>query len=119
MSEADFSDAELIASIAPDVMKYLGSRGFFERLDDLFCPTDPSRARQQCTGNHEVSMSILKSQGLGEAEIENVCAVFAAQGGCCDCEVLYNMVETSRLKAEYWRAQLEGGEPPSAHRNSK
>jgi hypothetical protein len=117
MSDPDISDEKLITSITPDVMKCLGSRGFFERLDNLFCPTETSRERQHCGGNYEISRSILTSLGFSEEDIEDVCAVLAAQGGCCDCEVLYNVAEPSRLRAEYWRAQVEGADPPNPHRN--
>jgi hypothetical protein len=26
-----------------------------------------------------------------------------SQGGCCDCELLYDVAEFSRLKTDYWR----------------
>ena len=119
MSDLDISGSEQIASITPDVMTCLGNLGFFEKLDNLFCPTDTSRESQRCGGNYEVSKSILTSQGFSEADIEDVCAVLAAQGGCCDCEVLYNVAETSRLKTEYWRAQVEGAGTPNHHGNPK
>jgi hypothetical protein len=107
MSDPSSSDDELIGSITPDVMKFLAVRGFFEKLDDLFCPLESSHERQRCAGNYEASKSILRSLGFSDVDIEDICAVLAAQGGCCDCEILYNIVETSRLKAEYCRAQLE------------
>ena len=118
MSDPQTSDGGLVAAITPDVMRCLGSQGFFEKLDNLFCPTDTSIERQRCGGNYEVSKSILTSQGFSEVDVDDVCAVLAAQGGCCDCEVLYNVAETSRLKAEYWRAKAEGGEPDRFHGNS-
>ena len=34
-----------------------------------------------------------------------------ARGGSSDCEILYNAVEESRLKAECWRARAEESEP--------
>jgi len=112
-------DAELIASITPDVMKCLANLGFFEKLDDQLCPINSPNKREYCGGNQEVSKSILRSQGFEEAEIADACAVLGAQGGFCDCEVLYNVVETSRLKAEYWRAKAEGRNPQKSHTDSK
>jgi hypothetical protein len=26
-------------------------------------------------------------------------------GGCCDCEILYNVAGESRLKSRYWKAE--------------
>lgn len=37
------------------------------------------------------------------------------QGGFCDCEILYNVVENGRLKAEYWTARSEGRNPYNPH----
>jgi hypothetical protein len=85
MSDLDTSDDDLTASIAPDIMGYLSSRRFFEELDNQLCPTDSSNERQYCGGNLEVSKSILRSLGLSETDIKDVCAVLGGQGGCCDC----------------------------------
>ena len=38
-------------------------------------------------------------------EIADVLAVLQSRGACCDCEVLYNVAEESRLKARYWKAE--------------
>jgi hypothetical protein len=46
--------------------------------------------------------SILVAAGFDRAELEDIFAVLQSKGGCCDCEVLYNVAETSRLKANYW-----------------
>ena len=118
MSDPGTSDEELVASFTPDVMRRLAERGFFEELDNRLCPTDTATERYYCDGSYQVSKSILESQGLDEIRIVDVFAVLGAQGGFCDCEVLYNVVEASRLKAEYWRAKAEGTEPMSLH-NSK
>ena len=40
------------------------------------------------------------------------------KGGFCDCEILYNVVEESRLKAEYWQARAAGVEPPNSHKGA-
>jgi hypothetical protein len=101
MTDSNASDDVLTAQIAPDVMRCLASRGFFEELDNHLCPTDSSNGREYCGGNHEVSKAILRSKGFDESAIGDVCAVLEAQGGFCDCEILYNVVETCRLKAEY------------------
>ena len=40
---------------------------------------------------------------LDTTAMEEVFDVLRSQGGFCDCEVLYNVSESSRLKATYWR----------------
>lgn len=37
-------DDDLIDSIAPDVLKVLANKRFFEALDDQLCPTDPAQS---------------------------------------------------------------------------
>jgi hypothetical protein len=99
------SDDDLISSIAPDVMKCLGRCGFFEKLDGLLSPADNSISAQGCDGTYKLSESILIAAGFDRAELDNIFAVLQSKGGFCDCEVLYNVAETSRLKANYWRAR--------------
>ena len=97
--------ASFIASITPDVMGCLSNCNSFEDLDDRLCPAENSKIRQFCLGDHLVSESILRAQSFADADIADILAVLAAQGGSCDCEILYNVVESSRLKAECWRAK--------------
>jgi uncharacterized protein DUF2695 len=47
----------------------------------------------------KLSESILAAAGFERAEVDNIFAMLQSKGGCCDCEVLYNVAETSRLKA--------------------
>lgn len=116
--DSENEDADLIASITPDVMACLVARKFFEELDNRFCPSNASATRETCHGDYAVSESILRACGFDEAEIADIFGVLRAQGGFCDCEVLHNVAETSRLKAEHWRAVAAGLEPPTIH-NSK
>jgi hypothetical protein len=102
------SDDDLISSIAPDVMKCLGRCGFFEKLDGLLSPEDNSIPAQGCHGTYRFSESILIAAGFERAELDDIIAVLQSKGGFCDCEVLYNVAETSRLKANYWRARATG-----------
>jgi hypothetical protein len=102
--EVDGGDDEFVASITPDVMACLASRGFFEELDSRLCPSAGSCEPERCGGNHEISTSILQSQGFDDADIADILAVLRSQGGNCDCEILYNVVETSGLKSKHWRA---------------
>ncbi len=80
------------------------ARGFFEELDNRLCPADQPAARPRCTGGFEISEAILRSLGFVEEDLDDIFEVMRSLGGFCDCEILYNAVGTSRLKAEYWRA---------------
>jgi len=45
------------------------------------------------------------SKDFPNEDIQDVISVMQAHGGFCDCEILYNVVETSRLKIKHWQAQ--------------
>lgn len=108
-------DTDLTASITPDVMACLGRSHFFERLDDLLCPKEDSGQPEVCVGDYRISKRILEAAGFDSDELKDVFAVLGAQGACCDCEVLYNVAESSRLKAEYWKHQANGTEAKPKH----
>lgn len=101
------SDDELISSIAPDVMTCLGRCNYFEKLDQLLSPEDNSTAAQCCDGTYKLSESILISAGFDRAALDDIFAVLQSKRGCCDCEVLCNVAEKSRLRANYWRRRAE------------
>jgi hypothetical protein len=42
---------------------------------------------------------------MDDEDLEDILAVLHSLGGCCDCEILYNVAEESRLKSEYWIAR--------------
>jgi hypothetical protein len=116
--ELHFPDEELIDSITPDVMKCLQRARFFEALDDAMCPTDTGRERAHCWGDFRVSRPVLLSRGFKENELFDVFHVLMRKGGFCDCEILYNAAEQSRLKAEYWVARSEGRDSYNSHGGS-
>jgi hypothetical protein len=99
------SDDELISSIAPDVMTCLGRCSYFEKLDELLSPEDNSTSVEKCDGSFRLSETILLAAGFDRAEFVDIFAVLHSKGGCCDCEVLYNVAGKSRLKANYWRGR--------------
>jgi hypothetical protein len=120
--EPDHSDAEydeFITSITPDVMGCLSERRFFEELDNRLCPTEASSAREYGGGTYKISTSILESLGFNEADIAEIFSVLQAQRGCCDCEILYNVAEISRLRTQYWQAKAEGKEPQPFHKPNR
>ena len=98
-------DEELIGSISTDVMAYLLGCQFFEKLDDLLSPSESVHPSQACDGSYRHSESILLTSGHKECDLADVFGVLRSKGGACDCEILYNVVESSRLKAKYWRKQ--------------
>jgi Protein of unknown function (DUF2695) len=100
MDEQDF-----IASITPDVMPVLESCNLFARLDDLLCPENAGQHPEKCDGTYRLSEKLLRENGFDEDDLCDVFNVLHAQGGCCDCEVLYNVSESNRLKASYWKAR--------------
>jgi hypothetical protein len=104
------SDNELVDSIAPNVIKKLTSVGFFEKLDEKLCPVH-DQASSRCQGKYEISEPILRSLGFDDEERDEIFQVLQSKGGFCDCEILYNLVETNRLKAKYWSARAAGLEP--------
>jgi len=111
-----YCDEELILEISPDVMKALLSSRVIEALDDLMCPANPSVPRSGCFGDYRHSRQMLLSRGFNEDELFDVFHVLMARGGFCDCEILFNAVDSSRLKEEYWRARGENREPYDPHR---
>jgi hypothetical protein len=113
--DLQYPDEELIDSITPAVIKCLQGARFFEALDDAMCPEDASHERAPCWGDFRNSRPILLNRGFKEDELFDVFHVLMRQGGFCDCEILYNAVEESRLKAEYWIARSEGRKPYDPH----
>jgi hypothetical protein len=107
-------DEDDIVAITPDVMSGLTSAGFFSALDDQLSPADGSSG-QRCHGDFRNSKSILSSLGFAESDFCDVFDVLMGQGGFCDCEILYNVAESSRLKAGYWRARANSTIPDQPH----
>jgi hypothetical protein len=112
-------DEDFIASITADVMRSLTTKGFFDALDAVLSPVEESRAPVACRGDYENSKAILRGLGFDDAALDDIFAVLMDRGGFCDCEILYNAAESSRLKTKYWRARAGGGPPSSTHHGSK
>jgi hypothetical protein len=117
--DLEYPDPELIADITSDVMRALLGAGIFGALDDVLCPAKASSLRQPCHGDYRHARAVLLARGFHENELFDVFHVLMARGGYCDCEILYNAVEVSRLKAEYWRARAEQIEPYDPHRGPR
>ncbi len=98
-------DDDRVTSIKSDVMRCLDRAGFFEKLDDILSPHDGSRPSDRCYADYRLSEPILRISGFDAADITDIFDVLRSQGGSCDCEILYNVAELNRLKAQYWREQ--------------
>lgn len=112
-------DQEPMSSIMPDVMACLERSGFFRKLDDLLCPEDNSQPHADCSGDFQLSKSILQAAGFNSSELTDIFGVLGSQGGGCDCEILYNVTESSRLKADYWRNRARGLNERGKHVSSR
>ena len=55
-----------------------------------------------CWGDFRVAKSILPTKGFFESEYFEVFSVLMAQGGYCDCEILYNVAESTEYARRYW-----------------
>ena len=104
MEDDYLQDEEFLNDISPDVLGVLRRDGFFDRLDNLFCQEDPEAVRVSCNHTFERSKEILEQLGFDSTETSEIIAVLRANGACCDCEVLCNVVEESRFKANSWKA---------------
>jgi hypothetical protein len=111
-----YPDDQMIQEISQDVLTVLERSGAMAALDDLMCPESSGTPRAQCHGDYRHARQVLVSRGFSEEELFDVFHVLMAKGGFCDCEILYNAMESSRLKAEYWRARAEGRRPYDPHK---
>jgi len=110
----DGTELELISSITADVMTCLRRSQFFERLDDLLCP-NAGGAGELCAGDYTLAKRVLQAGAFDSADWDDIFNVLRTQGACCDCEILYNVAESSRLKAQYWKSQAQGVKAKPQH----
>ena len=99
---------DFIGNITQVVLKVLADKRFFEVLDAQLCPVETSAVRGVCDGTYAVSTAILQRLGFELQDTQEILQVLKSRGGCCDCEILLNVAEESRLKAEYWRFRAAG-----------
>jgi len=107
---ADSADSELTSSITADVMTCLRRSQLFDRLDDLLCPKASANKRELCAGDYRLATMVLEDTGFDSTDLEDIFNVLKSHGGCCDCEILYNVAESSRLKTQYWSSRAHGAE---------
>ncbi len=105
MHYLDPEDQELGDDIAPDVLRVLNNRRFFEALEIAVFPGGDSGPRQ-CEHSFVRTEALLIRLGFSEDEREDILVVFKSHGGFCDCEVLYNVDDREDSpKSRYWRTK--------------
>ena len=95
-------DDNYVEHITEDVLTVLIGKRFFEALDEQMCPVDSATRRAQCTGSYALATTVLARLRFDSDDLADILRVLAAKGAHCDCEILFNVAETSRLKTEYW-----------------
>ena len=112
-----YPDEQLIASISSNVLAAVERAGVFSALDDLLAPGGSAEG-VACHGDFRHTKAVLAEKGFGRRgevdEVFDICHVFMAKGGYCDCEVLFNVSETNRLKSRYWTKRGEEGRQGAA-----
>jgi hypothetical protein len=110
-SDLRYPDEQLISDITPDVTRCLLGAKVFEALDDELCPVDARTARAECHGDFRTAKRVLLSHGFTDDEVFDVLHVLMAQGGFCDCEILFNVARSSRLATQRWSGGAEATKP--------
>ena len=118
MADLRYPDEQLIVDITSDVMKVVNAAQIFEYLDNEMSPLESEKPKALCYGDYRHTREILLARGFTDEELFDVFHVFMAQGGYCDCEILYNVAPESRLAAEYWKDRAEGRKPYDPHQGT-
>jgi hypothetical protein len=109
MDGATYRDAEFLNEVAEDVLGVLRKSRFFGRLEDRFCAPQSPAIPLKCSHSFALSIQVLRELGMDAQDIGDVLAVFRHRGACCDCEVLHNVADRSRLKMSYWNPKPADG----------
>lgn len=102
MDGANYRDAEFISEVAEDVLGVLKKSHFFARLERHFCAHQAPGLAPQCAHTFALSIQVLRELGMDAQDIGDVLAVLRFRGAACDCEVLQNVADRSRLKPHLW-----------------
>jgi hypothetical protein len=79
-SMEDDSDRDFISSITAEVIGCLNCSQFFEKLDDLLCPTEGLGSHpEECNRDYKLSQAILREAGFDTADLEDIFDVLRAQ----------------------------------------
>jgi hypothetical protein len=113
--DTEYPDDDLIESISPDVMRQLKNRSFFDKLDDMMFGEAEIVGSATCGGDFFTSKAVLKECGFRQEDYSDIFHVLMSAGAYCDCEILYNVADQSKLKERYWS---ERGLTPLRRKNS-
>ena len=113
--EGDFDNEDpneevSVEEIAPYVIGSLRREGFFEKLESMVFPTGVID-NKVCDGTYAISIRILTESGFDEEDQLDLLAVAQSMGGFCDCEIVLNVDEDSKVRADYWRGEQSTPEP--------
>jgi hypothetical protein len=88
------ADHDLISAITPDVMTCLNRAGFFRKLDNVLCQADGLQVGEPRGEDYKLSKSVLQAAGFDPSDVTDILSVLGSQDDCCDCEILYSVVES-------------------------
>ena len=98
-------DEDYIQSITPDVLAVLTRQHIFASLDERMSPSATTATPQACKHDFSMLTEVLTENGFNSEDQQDILSVMLVNGAHCDCEVLYNVAEKSRLKTSYWQSQ--------------
>jgi hypothetical protein len=102
----DSESQTLAESISADVLRVLNKHQFFARLEAQVMPSEPDMS-SLCDHTYRFTDAVLLADGFDRDDREDIKAVLKANGGFCDCEILYNVDDREDSpKARYWRRQV-------------
>ena len=112
IADLKYPITEEIDNITDNILKLLVNKHFFKILDDRMCPIDSLKTPQICMDDFSISKKILKELGFKDESSEydemfDIFSVLMNNGAFCDCEILYNIPITNRLKTKYWETQIK------------
>ena len=105
--ELRYLDEEYIENISSFIMEALEKTKYFKKLDTLMLPLNPFKKEKKCYGDFALTKKILAESNFDENKIFDICHLIMSKGGYCDCEVLFNVSETSRYRKKYWKKRTD------------
>jgi hypothetical protein len=101
----DQEEQDFVDEIATEVLEILNHLQFFQKLESRVFPDGDSGARN-CDHSYRHTESILQADNIPSKMQEFILIACKAQGGFCDCEILYNVDDREDCpRAQYWRAK--------------
>jgi hypothetical protein len=67
-------------------------------------PNSGGEAREVCAGDYTLAKRVLQAGGFDSADWEDIFMCSGRKAHVVNCEIVYNVAEASRLKAQYWKS---------------